>query len=137
MTREEIGRTAQTLIDTYNAKLMADRSINDPDTRTYINARLDSVIEQCLMMLTGQLSDEQKIPYTDRKLTELAIMESYLQDTDVAPRPTTPISLGLLRTLIHDRIEVWESSSDPFLVLHYDEVRRAFLAKRSVERAGR
>ena len=135
MTKEEIRRIAQTLIDTYNAKLKAGGAIHDPDTAAYISARLDGVIEQCLMVLSGHLTDEQKIPYTDRKLTKLAIMESYLRGMDVAARPTTPIPFGLLKTLINDRIEIWESASDPLLVLHYEDVKRDFLAKRSAERS--
>ncbi len=130
MTKEEVRTIAQTLIDAFNAKLKVSHSVKEPDTRNYIEARLNSVIENCLLLLNVNLSDEQKIAYTDRKLTELAIMEGCLTGKHVVTKPTTPITLGLLKTLINDGIEVWESSSDPFLVLHYNEVEKEFIAKR-------
>jgi hypothetical protein len=130
MTKEEIRAIAQTLIDAHNAKLKVSQSVKEPDKKVYIDARLNSAIENCLLMLNANLSDEQKISYTDRKLTELAIMEGYLKGEDVEVKSTTPITLGLLKTLINDGIEVWESSSDPFLVLVYDEIEKDFLKKR-------
>ncbi len=130
MTKEEIKAIAQTLIDAHNAKLIVSKSVTEPDKKTYIDARLNSAIENCLLMLNANLSDEQKISYTDRKLEELAIMEGYLKGENIVAKPTTPITLGLLKTLINDGIEVWESSSDPFLVLVYDEIEKKFLKKR-------
>jgi hypothetical protein len=130
MTKEEIRAITQTLIDAHNAKLKVSQTVRESDQKTYIDARLNSAIENCLLMLNANLSDEQKISYTDRKLTELAIMEGYLKGEDVEAKSTTPITLGLLKTLINDGIEVWESSSDPFLILHYDEVERDFLKRR-------
>lgn len=131
MTKEELRIVIDTLIDTYNAALKVSRCANiDEPSKAYIDVRLNSVIQNCLMVLIGSLSAEQKIPYTDRKLTELAEMESYLKGKNVAVRSTTPITLSLLKTLMDDRIEIWESSSDPFLVLHYIEVEKAYLRKR-------
>ncbi len=130
MTKEELKAIAQTLIDAHNAKLKISKSVTEPDKKAYIDARLNSAIESCLLMLNANLSDEQKVFYTDRKLEELAIMESYLKGGNIVAKPTTPITLGLLKTLINDGIEVWESSSNPFLVLVYDEIEQDFLKKR-------
>ena len=131
MTKEEIRTVVHTLIDTYNASLKVSNCANiDRPSKAYIDVRLNSVIENCLMVLIGSLSAEQKIPYTDRRLTELAEMEAYLKGEEVEVKPTTPITLSLLKTLIDDRIEIWESSSNPFLVLHYDEVEKEYLIKR-------
>ena len=130
MTKEELKAIAQTLIDAHNAKLKISKSATEPDKKAYIDARLNSAIENCLLMLNANLSDEQKVFYTDRKLEELAIMESYLKGGNIVAKPTTPITLGLLKTLINDGIEIWESSSNPFLVLVYDEIEQDFLKKR-------
>jgi len=135
MTKEEIKTVIDTLIDTYNASLKVSSCANiDRPSKAYIDVRLNSVIEKCLMVLIGSLSAEQKIPYTDRKLTELAEMESYLKGEKVEGKSTTPITLSLLKTLMDDRIEIWESSSDPFLVLHYIEVEKEYLIKRKENR---
>jgi len=131
MTKEEIRTVAHTLIDTYNASLKVSSCTNtDRLSKDYIDVRLKSVIDHCLMVLIGSLPAEQKIPYTDRRLTELAEMEAYLKGEEVEVKPTTPISLSLLKTLMDERIEIWESSSNPFLVLHYDEVEKEYLFKR-------
>ena len=131
MNKEEIRFVINTLIDTHNASVKISECGNiDSRTKAYIDLRLNSVIESCLMVLIGSMPAEQKIPYTDRKLRELAEMESYLKGEDVAVRPTTPISLSLLKTLIDDRIEIWESSSSPFLVLNYIDVEKEYYRKR-------
>lgn len=135
MTKEEIRTVVETLIDTYNASLkVSDCAHIDRHSKAYIDVRLNSVIQNCLMVLIGNLSAEQKLPYTDRKLTELAEMESYLKGEQVEDRPTTPITLSLLKTLMDDRIEIWESSSDPFLVLNYIEVEKEYLMKRKKDK---
>ena len=131
MTNEEIGIIIHTLIDAHNAALKVSSCANmDRPSKDYIAVRLNSIVENCLMVLIGNISAEQKLPYTDRKLTELAKMEGYLKGGRVAVKPTTPIPLKLLKTLIDDRIEIWESSSDPFLILHYSEVEKEYLIKR-------
>ncbi len=131
MTNEELRTVINTLIDTYNASLkISSCATIDRPSKAYIDVRLNSVIENCLMVLIGNLSAEQKIPYTDRKLTALAEMESYLKGKTVEVQSPTPITLSLLKTLIDDRIEIWESSSDPFLVPHYIEVEKEYLIKR-------
>ena len=130
MTNEELGIIIQTLIDAHNAALKASScAALDQQSKEYIDVRLKSIVESCLMVLIGNLSAEQKLPYTDRKLAALARMESYLKGDTVAIKPTTPIPLKLLKTLIDDRLEIWESSSDPFLILRYCEVEKAYLRK--------
>ena len=132
MTNEEIRIVINTLIDTHNASLKISSCANiDRRSKAYIDLRLNSVIENCLMVLIGSLSSEQKIPYTDRKLTEFAEMKSYLKGKEVKVRATTPITLRLLKTLIDERIEIWESSSDPFLVLQYLDLEKEYLRKRN------
>jgi len=132
MTKEELRFVIDTLIDTHNASLMVSSCANiDRSSKDYIGVRLKSVIDNCLMVLIGSLSAEQKIPYTDRKLTELAEMESYLRGKRVEVRPTTPLTLSLLKTLVDDRIEIWESSRDPFLILEYIDVEKEYLIKRN------
>jgi len=131
MTKEELRFVINTLIDTHNAALKVSENANiDKQSKTYIEVRLNSVVESCLILLIGSLSAEQKIPYTDRKLTELAEMESYLKGEKVEVKPTTPITLSLLKTLIDDRIEIWESSSNPFLVLNFIDVEKEYIRKR-------
>jgi len=134
MTKEEIRFVINTLIDTHNAAVKVSESASiDKQSKAYIDVRLNSVIESCLMLLIGSLSAEQKIPYADRKLAELAEMESYLKGEKVEVRPTTPITLSLLKTLIDDRLEIWESSSNPFLVLNFIDVEKEYLRKRQAQ----
>jgi len=130
MTNEEIGIIIQTLIDAHNAALkVSSCSGVDQQSKEYIDIRLNGIVESCLMVLIGNLSAEQKLHYTDRKLAALARMESFLKGDNVSIKPTTPISLKLLKTLIDDRLEIWESSSDPFLILRYSEVEKEYLGK--------
>jgi len=134
MNKEELRFVINTLIDTHNAALKVSESANlDKHAKAYVDVRLNGVIDSCFMLLIGSLSAEQKIPYTDRKLTELAEMESYLKGEKVAVRPTTPITLSLLKTLLDDRIEIWESSSNPFLVLNFIDVEKEYNKKRQAQ----
>lgn len=134
MTKEELRFVINTLIDTHNAAVKVSESANlDKQSKAYIEVRLNSVVESCLMLLIGSFSAEQKIPYNDRKLTELAEMESYLKGEKVAVRPTTPITMSLLKTLIDDRIEIWESSRNPFLVLNFIDVEKEYNTKRQAQ----
>jgi len=134
MTKEELRFVINTLIDTHNAAVKVSESANlDKQSKAYIEVRLNSVVESCLMLLIGSFSAEQKIPYNDRKLTELAEMESYLKGEKVAVRPTTPITMSLLKTIIDDRIEIWESSRNPFLVLNFIDVEKEYNTKRQAQ----
>jgi len=140
MKKKHLRTVAQNLIDTYNASLKVehfgftcenrDRPSGDElDLLEYIDARLSNVIENCLQMLNDNLSDDDEIIYTDKKLAELARMENYLKGEKVETMPTTPITLEVIKAGMPVHQEIWEGIVDPKLEGRYNKVRKEFIEK--------